>query len=126
MGFLPPSSPLIRLGSAVRHNVSITIWDGRPTRSGNSVVFDTLNRLRCSLHSILPSLSSPYSTNGNFFPLQSSFSILSKTTMSFALSAQETRVDDGHILRARLQREDGEWVDAEIDLNDFVGNNEGM
>ncbi|EAQ87096.1 hypothetical protein CHGG_03715 [Chaetomium globosum CBS 148.51] len=45
--------------------------------------------------------------------------------MSFAQSAQDTRVDDGHILRARLQKADGEWVDAEINLNDFIGNNDG-
>ncbi|KAH6632867.1 Cyanovirin-N [Chaetomium tenue] len=46
--------------------------------------------------------------------------------MSFALSAQETRVEDGHMLRARLQKSDGEWVDAEINLNDFIGNNDGF
>jgi hypothetical protein len=45
--------------------------------------------------------------------------------MSFALSAQETRLDDGHILRARLQKADGEWVDAEINLNDVIGNDDG-
>ena len=46
--------------------------------------------------------------------------------MSFALSAQETRVDDGHILRASLQAADGSWVDAELDLDNIIGNDDGM
>jgi hypothetical protein len=46
--------------------------------------------------------------------------------MSFALSAEETRLDDGHMLRARLQKADGEWVDAELDLNTVIGNDDGM
>jgi hypothetical protein len=45
--------------------------------------------------------------------------------MSFHYSAQDIRVDDGHILRARLQQADGEWNDSEIDLNDFIGNDNG-
>lgn len=45
--------------------------------------------------------------------------------MGFQHSAQDVRVDDGHILRARLQRGDGEWNDAEIDLDNFVGNVDG-
>ena len=45
--------------------------------------------------------------------------------MSFQTSAQNIRVDDGHILRAQLQNEDGQFVDAEIDLNRFVGNDNG-
>ncbi|KAJ4379162.1 hypothetical protein N0V86_005205 [Didymella sp. IMI 355093] len=45
--------------------------------------------------------------------------------MSFHYSAQDIRVDDGHILRARLQRADGEWEDSEIDLNQHVGNDNG-
>jgi hypothetical protein len=46
--------------------------------------------------------------------------------MSFHYSAENIRVDDGHILRARLQRADGEWEDAEIDLDQFIGNVDGM
>ncbi|KAH6855535.1 Cyanovirin-N [Chaetomium sp. MPI-CAGE-AT-0009] len=45
--------------------------------------------------------------------------------MSFHLSAEETRVDDGHMLRAKLRNEAGEIVDAELDLNTCVGNNDG-
>ncbi|EFQ34514.1 CVNH domain-containing protein [Colletotrichum graminicola] len=45
--------------------------------------------------------------------------------MSFHISAQDIRVDDGHILRARLNNENGECVDAECNLNDFLGNNNG-
>ncbi|KAH6653228.1 cyanovirin-N family protein [Truncatella angustata] len=45
---------------------------------------------------------------------------------NFFQTAQEIRVDDGHFLRGRLQRVDGEWVDAEINLNDHLGNNNGM
>jgi hypothetical protein len=46
--------------------------------------------------------------------------------MTFHYSAEDIRVDDGHILRARLQRGDGEWQDAEIDLDQFIGNIDGM
>ena len=46
--------------------------------------------------------------------------------MTFHYSAEDIRVDDGHILRARLQRADGEWQDAEIDLDQFIGNVDGM
>ncbi|RDI76299.1 hypothetical protein Vi05172_g13718 [Venturia inaequalis] len=45
--------------------------------------------------------------------------------MSFALSAENVRVDDGHILRASLRNGNGEFVDAEIDLDQFVGNENG-
>lgn len=46
--------------------------------------------------------------------------------MSFHLSAEDIRVEDNHILRARLRKEDGEWVDAEMDLNEYIGNENGM
>ncbi|KAH7359683.1 Cyanovirin-N [Pyrenochaeta sp. MPI-SDFR-AT-0127] len=45
--------------------------------------------------------------------------------MTFHYSAEDIRVDDGHILRARLQRADGEWNDSEIDLNNHIGNDNG-
>jgi hypothetical protein len=45
--------------------------------------------------------------------------------MSFHFSAEDIRIDDGHILRARLQKADGEWNDAEIDLDNHVGNVDG-
>jgi hypothetical protein len=47
------------------------------------------------------------------------------STMSFNGSAQDIRVEDNHILRARLSKGDGEWVDAELDLNNCIGNNNG-
>lgn len=45
--------------------------------------------------------------------------------MSFTQSAENVRVDDGHILRASLRNGNGDNVDAEIDLNQFVGNDNG-
>lgn len=45
---------------------------------------------------------------------------------NFFATSEEIRLEDGHILRARLQRIDGEWVDAEINLNDHIGNENGM
>ncbi|KAJ4288886.1 hypothetical protein N0V88_007219 [Collariella sp. IMI 366227] len=45
--------------------------------------------------------------------------------MSFHASAQDIRLDDGHMLRARLYNVNGEEVDAEVDLNQFIGNNDG-
>ncbi|KAL4905242.1 hypothetical protein BDW74DRAFT_153285 [Aspergillus multicolor] len=45
--------------------------------------------------------------------------------MSFHHSAQDIRVEDGHRLYAQLQNEDGDWVDAEFDLNRILGNNNG-
>ncbi|KAL3418426.1 CVNH domain-containing protein [Phlyctema vagabunda] len=45
--------------------------------------------------------------------------------MSFHLSGAEFRIEDNHILRARLANEHGEHVDAEIDLDQFVGNSDG-
>lgn len=44
---------------------------------------------------------------------------------NFHASAQDIRLDDGHILKASLTNEEGEQVDAEIDLNDFIGNSNG-
>lgn len=46
--------------------------------------------------------------------------------MTFYHTAENIRIDDGHMLRARLQRADGEWNDAEIDLNACIGNDNGM
>ena len=43
----------------------------------------------------------------------------------FHQSAQDVRVDEGHILRARLANGNGDWVDAELDLNQCLGNNDG-
>lgn len=46
--------------------------------------------------------------------------------MTFHHSAEDIRIDDGHILRARLQTADGEWNDSEIDLNNHIGNVDGI
>lgn len=45
--------------------------------------------------------------------------------MSFHVNAEELRVDDDHILVGKLPNEDGDLVDAEIDLNEFIGNEDG-
>lgn len=45
--------------------------------------------------------------------------------MSFHTSAQNIRVEENHILRASLSNNDGEFVQAEINLNEFIGNNDG-
>lgn len=45
--------------------------------------------------------------------------------MSFFDTARDVRLEDGHMLRASLQRVDGEWQDAEINLNDHIGNDNG-
>ena len=45
--------------------------------------------------------------------------------MTFYYTAEDIRIDDGHVLKARLQKADGEWEDAEIDLNDYIGNDNG-
>lgn len=44
---------------------------------------------------------------------------------NFFQTAQNIRLEDRHILRASLQRVDGEWQEAEIDLNQFIGNDNG-
>ncbi|KAM0255546.1 hypothetical protein ACHAQJ_005693 [Trichoderma viride] len=45
--------------------------------------------------------------------------------MSFEASASNIFLEDGHILCATVCREDGEWVDSRIDLNEFIGNEDG-
>jgi hypothetical protein len=46
--------------------------------------------------------------------------------MSFHESAQNMRIDNGHRLVAELLNENGEWVEAEFDLNQILGNNDGV
>lgn len=46
--------------------------------------------------------------------------------MSFHVTSQDISVDNKHILVAQLQNEGGEYVDASIDLNQFLGNKNGM
>ncbi|KAH6871768.1 Cyanovirin-N [Thelonectria olida] len=45
--------------------------------------------------------------------------------MSFHLSAEDITLEDGHILRARLADVDGNWQDAQLDLDYYIGNIDG-
>jgi hypothetical protein len=47
--------------------------------------------------------------------------------MSFANSAEEVRLNEenGHVLVAKLYDANGELKDAEIDLDDYIGNDDG-
>ncbi|GKZ18573.1 hypothetical protein AbraIFM66951_003454 [Aspergillus brasiliensis] len=45
--------------------------------------------------------------------------------MSFFRTAEDIRVDDGHILVARVANEVGEMVESSFDLNSCIGNDEG-
>ncbi|KAB8215586.1 Cyanovirin-N [Aspergillus novoparasiticus] len=45
--------------------------------------------------------------------------------MSFHLSAEEIEIRDNHILWARLRNGDGDLQDAEINLDEFLGNDDG-
>lgn len=46
--------------------------------------------------------------------------------MSFHLSAASYELEDGHILKAVLRDADGEEQEAELDLNAYIGNNDGL
>lgn len=46
--------------------------------------------------------------------------------MSFHINAEDIQLEDGHILTAKLPNEDGDLVDATIDLNEHLGNSEGI
>ncbi|KAL5327620.1 hypothetical protein ACEPPN_005321 [Leptodophora sp. 'Broadleaf-Isolate-01'] len=45
--------------------------------------------------------------------------------MSFHAAAQDVRVEDNHILKASIPNVDGEMIEAELDLNSCIGNNDG-
>jgi hypothetical protein len=45
--------------------------------------------------------------------------------MSFHSSAENVRVDEGHLLRAQLRNMDGDMVDAELNLDEVLGNSFG-
>ncbi|KAF7172648.1 hypothetical protein CNMCM5623_004798 [Aspergillus felis] len=45
--------------------------------------------------------------------------------MSFHLSAEDIRIENGNLLVARLRRDDGELQDAVINLDEFLGNENG-
>lgn len=46
--------------------------------------------------------------------------------MSFHESANDIELEDGHILKAKLSYGEDEERDAEINLNDFIGNDNGQ
>lgn len=46
--------------------------------------------------------------------------------MSFHESASHIELEDGHILKAVLRNEDGDEQESTIDLNDHIGNDNGM
>lgn len=46
--------------------------------------------------------------------------------MSFHETARDIRIEEGHILIAELQDDEGNFVHAQVDLNMFLGNDEGM
>ncbi|KAF3074536.1 hypothetical protein CFAM422_003407 [Trichoderma lentiforme] len=45
--------------------------------------------------------------------------------MSFSASAQNFWLEDGHILVATVADEEGNWNDSRLELNDFIGNEDG-
>lgn len=45
--------------------------------------------------------------------------------MTFLASAQDVRIEDDHILKGQLQNVEGEWEDAEIDLDQHIANENG-
>lgn len=46
--------------------------------------------------------------------------------MSFHESASHIELEDGHILKAVLRNEDGDEEESTLDLNDHIGNDNGM
>lgn len=46
--------------------------------------------------------------------------------MSFHLTAEDIVIEDGHILKANLRNEDDELVESVLDLNEHIGNDNGM
>lgn len=46
--------------------------------------------------------------------------------MSFHESASDIELEDGHILKAVLRNEDGDEEESTLDLNDHIGNDNGM
>lgn len=45
--------------------------------------------------------------------------------MSFHHSAEDIKIEDNHILVAKLADSEGEMQDASIDLDEYIGNNDG-
>lgn len=45
---------------------------------------------------------------------------------SWTLTASDIELIGNSVLRALLQRRDGEWQEATFDLNEYIGNDDGM
>ncbi|KAK3817664.1 MAG: Cyanovirin-N [Benniella sp.] len=45
--------------------------------------------------------------------------------MSFKDSSKDISITDNHILTAKCRDDDGNWQDASLDLDQFIGNNNG-
>jgi hypothetical protein len=46
--------------------------------------------------------------------------------MSFHASATSIELEDGHILKATLRNSEDDEVESELDLNEIIGNNNGL
>ncbi|KAK0649236.1 Cyanovirin-N [Cercophora newfieldiana] len=117
-------TPLLPLAKQEVTDRVISIWFQRRTKGCRSV-----DRLRPPQIGQLSAARHLPPSNRGLPPFQTSFSFLFfKTTviMSFHGSAQNIRVDDGHILRATLFNAEGEEVEAEIDLDTIIGNDNGF
>jgi hypothetical protein len=65
--------------------------------------------------------TTPQSPINNYQPINNPLS-----AMSFHLSSENIRVENNHLLVGRLRTQNGELRDTEIDLNQFLGNNDGL
>jgi hypothetical protein len=45
--------------------------------------------------------------------------------VNFHMSAEDIELQDGHVLVCKCANEDGEMVDSQLDLNYYIGNNDG-
>ncbi|KAH6603834.1 Cyanovirin-N [Trichoderma cornu-damae] len=45
--------------------------------------------------------------------------------MSFEATAQHISLERGHILRASVKDQHGNWTNSEINLDEFIGNQDG-
>ncbi|EFY87369.1 hypothetical protein MAC_06604 [Metarhizium acridum CQMa 102] len=52
-------------------------------------------------------------------------SVIKTCNMSFYESSKNIWLEDGHILHADCQDDDGNWNESTIDLNEFIGNSDG-
>ncbi|KAL6400148.1 hypothetical protein AUP68_15841 [Ilyonectria robusta] len=44
---------------------------------------------------------------------------------NFHLSAEDISLEDGHILHAKVANEEGEFLDSQLDLDYYIGNDDG-